>query len=81
MLQETPPPPSVSEPETVRYVETGTVRPRNAVGRTVRRFSKGKRRTVRPAAFPGRTAPIRPGFRGFQREVRRFPNGNVKFLK
>jgi hypothetical protein len=49
MLQETPPPPSVSEPEMVRYGETGT---------------------VRPSVFRGHTAPVRPGFRGFQRKLR-----------
>jgi hypothetical protein len=32
-------------------------------GHTVRCFSKGKRRTVRPMAFRGRTVPVRPGFR------------------
>jgi hypothetical protein len=34
------------------------VRPRNTVGRTVRCFPFEKRRTVRPAAFPGRTIPV-----------------------
>jgi hypothetical protein len=47
----------------VRNSKTGTVRPGNAPGRTVRRFLIWKCRTVRPTTFPGRTGPVRPAFR------------------
>jgi hypothetical protein len=60
-----PPPPSVSEADTVQYDEMGTVRPRNIVGRTVRRLSKGKRCTVRLTTFRRHTVLVWPSFRDF----------------